>query len=86
MGWRRVPRWIIQYIFEDAKGKTRISLGEATAETKEEALELAAKSAPREEFLVSVHPESDEQFLGTVKHKAMIMSGKKSEIKEDDGD
>ncbi len=58
----------------------------AAAETKEEELELAAKSAPVEEFPVSVHPESDEHFLGTVKHKAIIMSGKKSGIKEDDGD
>jgi len=81
-----VPSWIIQYVFEDAKGKTRVSLGETAAETKEEALELAAKAAPVKEFLVSVHPQSDEQFLGAVRRKAMIMSGKKSEIQEDDGD
>ena len=33
-------------------------------------MEAAAKLAPSEEFVVSIHEESEDQFLGSVRHQA----------------
>ncbi len=71
-----MPRWIIEYVYEGADGKTRISIDRLNAPTKEEAIKKAAEIAPADEFLVSAYSESDEQFLGAVRGKAMAMSGK----------
>ena len=38
------------------------------------ALEAAAKLAPSEEFVVSIHEESEDQFLGSVRHQAASLS------------
>lgn len=79
--WIPMPSWIVQFVFEGAEGGAEISLTRVDAETKEEARDLAAANAPGEAFVIaSVVPESDEQFLGTVKHQAMVMSGKKTPV------
>jgi hypothetical protein len=76
-----MPSWIVQFVFEGAEGDAEVSLTRVDAETKEEARDLAAKKAPGEDFVIaSVVPESDEQFLGTVKHQAIMMSGKKTPV------
>ena len=37
-------------------------------------MEAAAKLAPSEEFVVSIHEESEDQFLGSVRHQAASLS------------
>ena len=69
-----MPRWIIQYVYMDADGKTRVSLDTLAAPTRDEARDRAARGAPADEFLVTVQAESDEQYLGTVRHRAMTLA------------
>lgn len=76
-----MPSWIVQYVYEGVEGEAEVSLTRVDAATKEEARDLAAKQAPGKDFVIaSVVPESDEQFLGTVKHQALVMSGKKAPV------
>ena len=42
-------------------------------------MRIAANDSPAEEFVVSVYPESDEQYLGLVRSAAMRMSGQGGE-------
>ncbi len=71
-----MPRWTVQYVYLDDTGKTRVSLETLEAETQEDARTLAAGQAPAEEFMITVHQESEEQLLGSVRHQALIMAGK----------
>lgn len=71
-----MPGWIVQYVYVGASGKTRMLVSRVEADTAAEARTLAAETAPAEEFVITVQPESDEQVLGTVKHQAGMMSGK----------
>ena len=72
-----MPGWIVQFVFEGPEGETEVSLTRIDAPTKEKAAELAAGMAPGENFVIaSVMPESEDQFLGTVKHQALKLSGK----------
>lgn len=79
-----MTRWIVQFVYDGGEGKTQISHPKITVADKEEARELAAKVAPSGEYVFSIHSESDEQFLGAVRHKAMIISGKAIKGSEDD--
>lgn len=79
-----MPRWIVQYVFPDDDGETRISHLTVEAESKEAAGTKAAEFAPAEEFVFSVHPETDEQFLGNVRQQALAMSGHGFEPKDED--
>ncbi len=71
-----MPRWTVQYVYLDDTGKTRVSLDTLEAETREDARNLAAERAPAAEFMITVHAESEEQLLGSVRHQALIMAGK----------
>ena len=80
-----MPSWIVEFVFEGAEGGTEVSLTRVEAETREEATQLAAAKAPAEEFVIaSVVPESDDQFLGAVKHQAIVLSGKKTPVPNED--
>ncbi len=68
--------WIVQYVFQDDTGKTRLSIITVTAPSHEAAKAYAVEHAPGKEFILSLHPESGEQFLGQVRHKALALSGK----------
>ncbi|MDH5748723.1 MAG: NUDIX hydrolase [Rhodospirillales bacterium] len=85
-----MPRWTVQYVYLDETGNTRVSMDTVEAESKDNALTLAAKQAPAEEFMITLHPESEEQLLGSVRHKAMAMAGKIQKnfipTEEDEGD
>ena len=70
-----MPNWVVQYVFKGSGGETSISVSRVFAATEKEAREFAARIAPFEEFVLSVHPESEDQFLGTVKQQAKILSG-----------
>jgi hypothetical protein len=63
--------WTAQFIYAAADGSAHMSLMTITAATAEAAREVAAAHAPAQEFMVTVHPRSDEQFLGQVRMKAL---------------
>ncbi len=76
---RRAPdrrNWNVQYVFQDDAGKTKLSIITVTASSYEAAKAYAVSHAPGKEFILSLHPESGEQFLGQVRHKALALSGK----------
>ncbi len=68
--------WIVQYVFQDAAGKSKLSIITVSAVSYEDAKAYAVEHAPGEEFILTLHPESGEQFLGQVRHKALALSGK----------
>ena len=71
-----MARWVVQYIYEDKDGSARFLFGKIDAPTLKEAKRLANDRAPVDEFVFSVHPQSDAQFLDQVKSKAMDLAGK----------
>ncbi len=77
---RRAPperrTWNVQYVFQDDAGKTKLSIITVTATSYEAAKAYAVEHAPGKEFILSLHPESGEQFLGQVRHKVLALSGK----------
>jgi hypothetical protein len=72
----RCQNWTAQFIYADAAGDTQISLMTIEAKSADSARRFAAAHAPAEEFMVSVYPCSDEQFLGQVRLKALDAAGK----------
>ena len=66
--------WIAHYVFASADGEMRSAMKSIVASTYETAMEAAAKLAPSEEFVVSIHEESEDQFLGSVRHQAASLS------------
>ncbi len=78
-----VPKktWIANYIYKDADGATRTDMRLVTAFTEDEAQEFAAQYPPAEEFVVSLHPQTEDQFLGSVRQNA----AKLKELREDEG-
>lgn len=80
-----MQNWIIQYVYATDKGENGVSIVEIEAENEAEAKKIAELKAVAEEYIFTVHPQSDEQFLGNVKHQANIMSGKADhiEVEED---
>lgn len=63
--------WVAQFVYPDAEGNAQVSLLNITAETREAAQAIAVRHAPAEEFMVSLHPQSEEQFLGQVRMQAL---------------
>lgn len=74
--------WIANYIYEDADGAARTDMRLVTAYTEEEAHAFAAQYPPAEEFVVSLHPQTEDQFLGAVRQNAALMK----ELREDEID
>lgn len=66
-----MKRWIVQYVYADGKGGTRISIDHVNAGTKEEAGNKAAEIAPTKDFVLTVQEESDDQTLGSVRRDAI---------------
>ncbi|WP_135078354.1 hypothetical protein [Terasakiella sp. SH-1] len=71
-----MKNWVIQYVYATEKNEQGVSILEVQAETLEEAKEIAVQKAAAEEYIFNVYPQSDEQFLGTVKHQASMLVGK----------
>jgi hypothetical protein len=71
--------WIANYVYATAAGDARTTTREIAADSYEAAQALAAEIAPAAEFVVSLHPQSDEQILGAVRHSA-------AKIKQDGDD
>ena len=76
--------WIAHYIFACEDGTARTRTRKINAESYDAAVQYAAGNSPAEEFVVSVYPESDEQFLGLVRGDAMRMSGRGGKDENDD--
>jgi hypothetical protein len=68
--------WTAQFIYADAAGEAQVSLMTIEAQSVDAARNFAAAHPPAEEFMVSIHPCSDEQFLGQVRLKALEAAGK----------
>lgn len=71
--------WIAHYIFASEDGSARTRTRKIKAVDYDAAVQFAASDSPAEEFVVSVYPESDDQYLGLVRGAAMRMSGQGSE-------
>ncbi|MDH5557803.1 MAG: hypothetical protein OEZ03_10650 [Alphaproteobacteria bacterium] len=70
--------WIAHYIYAADDGSARTRIRKILAADYDAAVQLAANDSPGEEFVVSVYPESDDQYLGLVRGAAMRMSGRGS--------
>lgn len=68
--------WTAQFIYASADGSARVSLMSITAESAEAARAVAVAHAPAKDFMVSLHPQSDEQFLGQVRLKALTAAAR----------
>ncbi len=77
-GLRR-KTWIAHYIYAHPDGSARTRTRKISANDYDTAVRYAAGNSPAEEFVVSVYPETDEQFLGMVRGAAMRMSGRSDE-------
>ncbi|MEC8135179.1 MAG: hypothetical protein VX107_03365 [Pseudomonadota bacterium] len=66
--------WIAHYVFASVDSEMRSAMQSIVAPTYETAMEAAAKLAPSEEFVVSIHEESEDQFLGSVRNQAASLS------------
>ena len=71
--------WIAHYIFATEDGSARTRTSKIQAVDYDTALQYAANDSPAEEFVVSVYPESDEQYLGLIRGAALRMSGRTSD-------
>ena len=63
--------WIACYVYQAGDGKAGVLTKTIRAASMDAARQLALKLAPGEEFMLSMHAESDEQFLGQVRLTAM---------------
>ena len=71
--------WIAHYIFATEDGSAHTRTSKIRAVDYDTALQYAANDSPAEEFVVSVYPESDDQYLGLVRGAALRMSGRTSD-------
>jgi len=70
-----MKNWVVQYVYATDKAEQGVSISHIEAETLEEAKKKAVENAVAEEFIFNVYPQSEEQFLGSVKHHANIIVG-----------
>jgi len=63
--------WTAQFITEGADGRAHVSLMTFLAPDQEAARAFAVAHAPAEEFMLSLHPCSDEQLLEQVRPQAL---------------
>jgi len=68
--------WTAHYIYQDEDGNTRSMTTQLTADDHDQAMKIAAKSPPGNEFVVSVYPLSDDQILDGVRMDALKKTGK----------
>lgn len=81
-----MQNWVIQYVYATEKGENGVSIVHIQAENEAEAKKIAEEKAIAKEYIFTVHPQSDEQFLGNVKHQANVMSGKSDNYSVQDKD
>lgn len=62
--------WIAHYVFQAKDGEVRTMTTRLVAASRQEAMDLAAEAAPSEDFVVQIHAESEDQFLGHVRNTA----------------
>lgn len=74
---QRAGCWIASFVYANAAGAAAVAIRRIRARDEEQARELALKAPPGEEFMLSIIPESDEQFLGQVRLKAQAAAKKK---------
>ena len=65
---------IAHYVYAAANGEMRSTMKSIVASSCDRAIEEASEKAPAEEFDVSVHAVSEDQFLGSERHQAVNMS------------
>lgn len=68
--------WIAHYIYAADDGNARTRTRKIKAVDHEAAVQVAASSPPAKDFVVSVYPESEDQYLGLVRDAAMRISGR----------
>lgn len=64
-------KWVANYVYADGDGKAGIAVKVITAASKDDARAIAEANAPGDEFVLTLHPQSDEQMLGQVRHQAL---------------
>ena len=65
---------IAHYVYAAADGEMRSTMKSIVASSYDRAIEEVSEKAPAEEFDVSVHAVSEDQFLGSERHQAANMS------------
>lgn len=70
--------WVAQYLYPGPDGETRLVVRKIRAKDRESAEAVALKGAPAEEFALTLVPESDDQFLGQVRHRALAAKARRS--------
>ena len=63
--------WTACYVYAGVDGTAGMTIRKVRAWDGEKAREFALKTPPGEEFVLTMVPESDEQFLGQVRLKAI---------------
>jgi len=63
--------WTACFVYANAARTANIAIRRIRARDDEKAKEIALKAPPGEEFMLTIVPESDEQFLGQVRLKAL---------------
>lgn len=66
--------WIVEYIYDD-NGSVGVRTAKVTAPDYEMARYFALGDAPNVDFVMSLRPESDDQFLGRPAIRAREMTG-----------
>ncbi|OSQ48708.1 hypothetical protein [Thalassospira alkalitolerans] len=78
--------WIVEYIYDDG-GSVGIRTAKVNAPDYETARQFALGDAPAKDFVMSLHPESEDQFLGRPTIRARQMSGQVvNEVDDPDDD
>jgi len=73
------PRiWVAQYLYPGPGGEGRLAVRKIRAKDRESAEAVALRAAPWEEFVLTLVPESDDQFLGQVRHRALAAKARRS--------
>lgn len=71
-----MKNWIVQYVYATEKAEQGVSVVHIQAEDYETARQIAIAEAVAEEFIFTIHPQSEDQFLGSVRHQANMIVGK----------
>lgn len=66
--------WLAYYVYPTPSGGAATAERTVRANDEAEARDRAAKMAPAEEFVLTLSPISDDQFLGTVRQRASRLS------------
>ena len=79
-----MKNWVVQYVYATDKEEQGVSIEHIQAETLEEAKEIAQKKAVAKEYVFNLYPQSEEQFLGSVRRDAKVLSGNADIIATED--